>query len=191
MPSGNDIISVTEAAKLCKVTRMTIWRWIRSGQLNAGATAGGHFRVKRADLDRFFESREMAAQSRKERAEACKILIVDDDSSIRRLLGEMLAREGYDLDYAGDGFEAGIKMVKFDPDLMILDLYMPEMNGFEVCRRLKENSDTSAIKIIAISGYDTKENETRILDCGADLFFAKPLEKRVLVRGVQRLMERA
>ncbi len=187
MKLETEIISVTEAATLCKVTRATIWRWIKSGLLNAGVTAGGHYRITREELHNLIKSKKMDCSCRAD-INKQKILIVDDDPPVQKLLGKVLSRKGYDLAYASDGFEAGIKIVKFKPHMVILDLFMPKMDGFEVCQQLKKSHDTSAIKIIAISGHKTKENKERILSCGADRFFLKPLDINVLMNEIHHLI---
>ncbi len=188
MKFDNEIISVTEAAKLCKVTRATIWRWIKSGLLNAGVTAGGHYRITRVDLYNLIKSKEMTSSCRTS-IDKHKILIVDDDPSVRKLLDQVLTRKGYDVAYASDGFEAGVKTVKFEPHVVILDLFMPKMDGFEVCQQLKKNSYTSSIKIIGISGDESKENKERILSCGADRFFVKPIDIKVLISEIHHLIK--
>ncbi|MBW1775275.1 MAG: response regulator [Deltaproteobacteria bacterium] len=119
---------------------------------------------------------------------AKKILIVDDDPQILDLLTKMLSNNNYQTEVASDGFEAGLKVVEFKPSLIILDLIMPGMDGFEVCRKIKEGPDTSYIKILAITGYDTKENREKIMNAGADGYLAKPVEKDVLLRHVEDLL---
>ena len=118
-----------------------------------------------------------------------KVLIVDDDPGIKKLLTKMLSRKHFEVETASDGFEAGIKVMEFKPGLIILDLIMPGMDGFEVCRRMKENSETSQIKILAITGYDTKENRNRIMEAGADGYLAKPLEKDPFIKQVEKLLK--
>ena len=71
---------------------------------------------------------------------------------------------------------------------MILDLYMPKLDGFEVCRQLKDNNATSNIKIIAISGYDDQKNKERILSCGADCFFEKPVDMKIIISEINNLI---
>lgn len=187
MKFDNDVITVTEAAKLCKVTRATIWRWVKSGMLNAGITAGGHYRISREALHQLIESKEMTCCSRTE-TNKHKILIVDDDPSVRKLLIMTLTKNGFTVDSASDGFEAGIKVFKFQPYIVILDLYMPKLDGFEVCRQLKNDNSTSNIKIVAISGYADPKNRERILSCGADRFFEKPVDMKVLMSEINNLI---
>jgi DNA-binding response OmpR family regulator len=117
-----------------------------------------------------------------------KILIVDDDPHLLNMLNEMLSAHKYETEMASSGFEAGIKVGKFKPGLIILDLIMPEMSGFEVCRQIKEDPDTSHIKILAVTGYDTEENRNRIMEAGADGYMAKPLKMDILIRYVEDLL---
>ncbi len=187
MKVDNEIVTVTEAAKLCKVTRATIWRWIKSGTLNAGVTAGGHYRIFREDLHTFITSKEMKSCSRTG-TKKHKVLIVDDDESVRKLLILAFMKHEFEVDSASDGFEAGIKTIQFQPDIVILDLYMPKLDGFEVCRQLKNNNSTSNIKIVAISGYENQTNREKILSCGADRFFEKSVDIRVIISETNKLI---
>jgi DNA-binding response OmpR family regulator len=119
-----------------------------------------------------------------------KILIVDDDPQIQKLFTKILSVHNYETAVGSDGFEAGIKVKEFKPGLIILDLFMPGMDGFEVCKRIKENSSTSHIKILALTGYDTKENRDRIMQAGADGYLAKPVKRRTLLQQVEYLLNR-
>ncbi|MFH2092753.1 MAG: response regulator [Pseudomonadota bacterium] len=188
MKFNNEIITVTEAAKLCKVTRATIWRWVKSGLLNAGVTAGGHYRISREDVCRLIKSKDMTCCSRTQ-INKHKVLIVDDDPSVRKLLMMALMKNEFEVDSASDGFQAGIKIIKFQPHAVILDLYMPKLDGFEVCRQLKNDNSTSTIKIVAISGYDEPKNRERILSCGADRFFEKPVDIKVMINEINKLIK--
>ena len=118
-----------------------------------------------------------------------KILIVDDDLNIQKLLTKMLSRYQYQAEAASDGFEAGLKVMEFKPDLIILDLFMPRMSGFEMCKRIKKKSATSHIKILIITGYDTQENKNRIMKAGADDYLAKPLKKEIFLKKVEKLLK--
>jgi CheY-like chemotaxis protein len=118
-----------------------------------------------------------------------KILIVDDDPHFQDMLNEMLSAHKYETETASSGFEAGIKVVKFKPGLIILDLIMPEMSGFELCRRIKEAPDTSHIKILAVTGYDTEENRSRIMEAGADGYITKPVDRETLLENIAALSD--
>ena len=100
----------------------------------------------------------------------------------------MLSAHQYETEVASSGFEAGAKVMKFKPGLIILDLIMPEMSGFEVCRLIKKDPDTSHIKILTITGYDTEENRDRIMEAGADGYLAKPVVMDTLLQHVENLL---
>ena len=100
----------------------------------------------------------------------------------------MLSFKKCETETASSGFEAGAKVVKFKPDLILLDLFMPEMSGFEVCRQIKKDRETSHIKILALTGYDSKVNRERIMEAGADDYMSKPVMRDVLLRHVEDLL---
>lgn len=181
----HEAFTIPQAAKLCGVSRWTTRNLVTSGKLKASRTHGGHYRILGKDLQSFLQENNLFSH---QQSATKKILIADDNPKIRTLLGKVLSRNGYELDYAIDGFETGVKVIKFNPDILILDLIMPKLDGFEVCRRLKADPDTAGIKIMAISGFSTEENRQRILDCGADLFLEKPLDIKKLQMEVERLL---
>lgn len=118
-----------------------------------------------------------------------RILIVDDDPSVQKLFSKMLSHNGYRIALASDGFEAGIKTVQFKPDLMILDLVMSGMDGFEVCKHIKENPNTSHIKVLAYTGYDTKAYRHRIMQAGADGDMAISVSKSTILNHIKGLLD--
>lgn len=188
MPETDLCFSIPKAAKHCSISRVTLWRWVRSGKLKAFLTPGGQYRIREEDLE-FFISEKMEHLSQAEFLKEKKILIVDDDASVQKLLAKMLSANGFRTEVASDGFEAGVKTVQFKPDLMVLDLYMPGMDGFEICKQIKENSITSHIKILAITGYNTQANEDQILEAGADGYLVKPVERKTLLQNVDDLLK--
>ena len=109
-----------------------------------------------------------------------KILVVDDEPSIVDLLTRFLRREGYDVVSAGNGREALEQVEQEQPDLILLDVTMPELDGFEVCQRLKEDERTALIPITMLTGLDDREHRTRGIEAGADDFLSKPFEQSIL-----------
>ena len=182
-----ELFTVGQAAKYCSLSRGTVWRYIKSGDLRASQTPGGHFRILIKDLDSFIVERGMYPLANNLSSNK-KILIVDDDPQIRDLLTQILSAHKYETETASSGFAAGAKVVTFKPDLIILDLLMPQMSGFEVCRLIKDAPQTSHIKILAVTGYDTKENRDEIMKAGADDYMAKPLSSDVLPGHVAGLL---
>ncbi|KPK04064.1 MAG: hypothetical protein AMJ56_18105 [Anaerolineae bacterium SG8_19] len=120
------------------------------------------------------------------------ILIVDDESVARDILEGFLFREGYDLVFAADGAEALASVEKSPPDAILLDVMLPGMDGFEICRRLKGDRRWRHIPIILVTALGGKEDLIRGLDAGADDFLRKPvndLELRARVRSLLRIKQ--
>ncbi len=182
-----DIYSIPRAAKYCSLSRVTIWKYVKKGELKASLTPGGQYRIRKKDLESFIRKNGMYPLANYQPA-GKKILIVDDDPQFQAMLTQMLSTHKYETEVASDGFEAGVKVMEFKPGLIILDLIMPGMDGFEVCKQIKENSATSHIKILAITGYDTKENRDRIMKAGADGYLAKPIAMGTLLQHVENLL---
>lgn len=117
-----------------------------------------------------------------------KILVVEDNEKNRILVRDVLRYYGYEVIEAADG-ENGVKIAKsHKPDLILMDMQMPVMDGFAAIKMLKNDSDTKHIKIIAVTSYAMKGDRDRIIKAGADDYMAKPLDTRDLPRIIQRLL---
>ncbi len=184
------ILTLPEAARKVSLNRVTLWKYVKAGDLKAHTTPGGHYRILRDDLEVFMRKKGIYPFGIYQ-PESKKILIVDDDPGIQKMLTKMMKPHGYQTEIASDGFEAGAKVTEFKPGLIILDLIMPGMDGFEVCRKIKGNPDTSHIKILAVSGYDTAENRDRIMAAGADGYLPKPIESDLLLPHITSLLNGA
>jgi len=118
------------------------------------------------------------------------VLVVDDESSIRNGLVFLLRKEGYAPLEASNGREALQKVQDEKPDLVLLDIMMPELNGLEVCRRLKSNEDTRLIPVVLITAVHSHDEKIKAIDAGADDFVNKPIniaELRARVRSLLRM----
>jgi len=119
-----------------------------------------------------------------------KILIVDDDSPTRETLTTLLADGSYELVTATNGTEALTIAPELLPDLILLDVMMPVVDGFEVCRRLRADSRLAEVPIIMLTALDDRASRLRGLEAGADDFLSKPFdgsELRTRVRTITRL----
>ena len=173
-------------AAACQVTIPTVKRWIREGHLAAFQTAGRHYRVTDDEFERFRAARRMPPVMVGS-GEPPKILIVDDDATLLASLGDALTWEGrYKVEVAQDGYEGLIKLGSFRPDILILDIWMPGLDGFQVCRRVK--ADPHGTKILAISGYVDRADRPRVFEAGADAFLGKPFQFEVLRAEVATLL---
>ena len=117
-----------------------------------------------------------------------KILIVEDDFMSNRLLATVLTRLGYTVETAFDGISGLEKVESSPPDLILLDLNLPRMNGFEVARRLKQADKTKIIPIIVVSSFAEVENRIKALEAGADDFLSKPIDQVELRARVQSIL---
>lgn len=111
---------------------------------------------------------------------SAKILVVDDEPSIVDVLTRFLSREGYSVITAANGREALEQVRREPPDLILLDVTMPELDGFTVCERIKEDPRTALIPITMLTGLDDREHRTRGIEAGADDFLTKPFEQSIL-----------
>lgn len=168
-------LTPTEVADLLLVSPITVRQWAQKGLLEARMTAGGHRRFS-IDSVRHF-AREMGLSGNLGEEDGRRILVVDDDLHINKFLVDLLRQRGGDVvvDSAFDGFEAGSKVATFRPDVVLLDIMMPGLNGIEVCRRLKGDVETMQIHVVAMTGFDEPGLARKILAAGADRFLRKPL----------------
>jgi len=173
----DDILTVFQASKHCNVSPKTIINWIEAGHINAYKTVGGHRRIKKSDLEDFMRKQGIPVPEKEIVSERKRILIVDDDPIIVETIVQALEEEEYNYEIvsASDGFEAGLQVNHFKPHLLILDIMMPDIKGYEVCRRIKTNEETKDTKIIVLSAYLNDEKFKKMKEYGADLCFSKPL----------------
>lgn len=190
-----DVLTVNQVSEYCRVSPQTIVNWINSGKLEAYRTAGGHRRILMEKLDEFLKDHDMPAfglssEKDKEAAVRKKILVVDDDQVIIETITASLEEDEHDYDVisAADGFEAGIQITHFKPDILILDIMMPDIDGYEVCRRIKTTEETKHTKIIVLSGYLDEENYKKMREYGAEACFSKPLPLAQLKEEIAKLL---
>lgn len=186
-----DFITTSRASRRCGVARTTLTKWIDQGLLRAFLTPGGHRKIAENDLIEFMERQGIRQQSIKAPMKE-RILVVDDNpDDIRLLEGAFLAAAGeYEVQSADNGFHAIYKIGRFKPGIVILDLVMPDMDGFAVCEKIKTDQEMRNIKIIAVTAYSDKTKEERAYRCGVDAFFRKPVDLKGLVKKVLELRGR-
>ena len=119
-----------------------------------------------------------------------RILIVDDEPDIREFLSYYLKNSGYEIELAENGYEALDKVRSFAPDLVLLDVMMPEMNGYETCRKLREDDKYGNTIIAFLSARKEDESLIKGLRIGADDYIPKPIRPKVLVTKIEALLRR-
>jgi excisionase family DNA binding protein len=180
--------TMSQAAKVCAVSRGTMHRWVSAGKIQSYTTPGGHKRILPDVLNRWLEDNHFPFDISAFENKKNKILIVDDDKSVRRYLDKLLKGPFIETETAPDGFEAGKKIFQFKPDLIFLDISMPNMDGFEVCRNIKNDPNTKHIKIVILTGHGTKNNEENAMNIGADAFLRKPSSKNEILQCIENLL---
>jgi signal transduction histidine kinase len=116
------------------------------------------------------------------------VLIVDDDPTARETLVAMLENESWDLQLAKDGIQALRTLEKLKPDLILLDVMMPGMDGFEVCRRIRATPALAEVPILILTALDDRDSLLRGIEAGADDFLTKPADRRELVARVRTIL---
>lgn len=176
-----------DIARFCDVYPSTVGHWIDEGKLRAHKTAGGHYRVTREDLIEFLQGLNMRLPA--ELVSRRRILVVDDDAELAKVVARaFVLHPEFEVETCGDGINALISIGRNPPDLVVLDIVIPKMDGIQVCRVLKSQPRTSGIKIVAVSGQKLPFSEKKLIDIKVDAFFRKPLDLKELVeRAVQLL----
>jgi len=177
------VFTTGEAAKICKVSQQTIIRCFDSGQLKGFRVPGSRFRrIPREQLYIFMRDNGIptdALDSGKR-----KVLIVDDDQELVELITEVLERDGrFEVRSVNNGFDAGMMVKEYRPDIIVLDIMLPDINGREVCQRVRGDKTMDDVKIICMSGMVEEDRVAELRAAGADDFMHKPFE-------VERLLER-
>src|SRR5271156_1962563 len=117
-----------------------------------------------------------------------RILIVDDEATARMALATLLRREGFEVRDASDGATALAECATFRPDLILLDIMMPGMDGFEVCRRIKAAPETRLTPVVLITGLTATEDRIKGINAGADDFLSKPIDFNELLARCRSLL---
>ena len=180
-------LTTGEVARRCQVSVGTVKNWIEAGKLSAFRTPGRHFRIRASELRRL----EAAFGFGAEADESLRILVVDDQQDVLDLVLDVLKDlvPGARVEGACGGYEGLLKIGSFQPHLLVLDLRMPGLDGFEVCRRVKEAPVTKATKIVAMTGFGDDEAQQLALTCGADAFVIKRPGLTALVREIKALLD--
>jgi excisionase family DNA binding protein len=173
-------LTTHEISLYLNVDLTTVINWCEQGKLQAYKTPGGHRRVQPENLLLFLEQYRMPVpqQFSERMRKVLRVLIVDDEEDVRNVVSRALRKSlpNAQLIEARDGFEAGKLLSDSLPDLVILDLKLPGVDGFRVCANIREDKRFEETKILAVTGQNTPENRKRILDSGADDYLPKPFE---------------
>ena len=181
-----DWLTLGRAAKYLGMAQSTIRKWSDDGRLRAFYTPGGHRRYRRVDLDAFLEQGASSASRRGEGQRL--ILIVDDDDRLREFVRVNLEMEGYAVREASNADEGLKALEEESPDLILLDVMMPQVDGWETLRRIQEHTGVGAIPVIMFSGkVDEESLKTAAARC-AQGFVGKPFNPQQLIDSTKQLV---
>ena len=182
--SAKTVFTTGEAAKICKVSQQTIIRCFDNGSLKGFRVPGSRFRrIPREQLFAFMKENGIPTDAFESGDR--KVLVVDDDVELVELLVDVFERDGrFEVKTANNGFDAGMFVREFRPDLVVLDVMLPDINGKEVCVRVRNDDTLESVKIICISGMVEQDKISELTAAGADDFMHKPFT-------VDRLLDRA
>lgn len=179
-----ELFTTGEAAEICNLSQQTIIRCFDAGRLEGFRIPGSKFRkIPRTSLIRFMKDNGIPMLNLESGKK--KVLLVDDDAEIVELMVDVLQRDGrFVVKTASTGYDAGIMTQQFQPDLILLDYMLPDINGNVVCQTIRRNPDFSNIKIIIISGVINQSEIDDLLKAGAEDFLKKPFSIVELVEKI-------
>src|SRR5437879_8747274 len=175
------VFTTGEAAKICKVSQQTIIRCFDTGQVKGFRVPGSRFRrIPREALYKFMKENGIptdALESGKR-----KVLLVDDDAELVELMNKVLEEDGrFEVRIATNGFDAGMMVKEYRPDLIVLDVMLPDINGKEVCHRVRSDATLEDVRILCISRMIEEDKIQELRLSGADDFLHKPFDIEELI----------
>lgn len=183
------VFTTGEAAKICKVSQQTIIRCFDSGQLKGFRVPGSRFRrIPRDVLYKFMKDNGIPTDALESGRR--KALVVDDDAELVELISDVLEADGrFEIRVANNGFDAGMMVKEYKPDVLILDVMLPDINGKDVCERVRSDSTLDDVQIICISGMVEADKVDDLKKAGANDFLQKPFEVETLIERVCKLLD--
>lgn len=185
-------LTTHQVAAALGVSGPTVVKWIEGGRLAAHRTLGRHRRIAWADLVAFAEQNEYPLDTAlfpSNHLPSRRVLVVDDEPDFAEMVRDYLvSRGGYEVEIAESGFQAGFTVARFRPDLILMDIMMPDMDGFEASRMLRENPETRHVPVIACTGYRSTAFDRRVEEQPFAALIEKPVKLEALFEVVQRFI---
>ena len=186
-----ELFTTGQVAQICQISAMTVIRYCDSGKIKAiKSPVTGVRRIPRQELIRFMEAYEISLECLNA-YEKMRVFVVDDDQNQVEILTRALEslKGTYEVESSTTGYDAIIRIGSFRPDLVILDLVMPNIDGFGVCKAIKSVPETSDAKILIVTGFSSDENIQKALEAGADDWLPKPLRIEKFLQKVSSLLK--
>ena len=189
MDKLKSLFTTGEAAEICNLSQQTIIRCFDAGRLDGFRIPGSKFRrIPRESLIKFMKDNgiplDMFETGKK------RVLIVDDDPEIVELMVDVLSRDGrFEIRTAASGYEAGIATQEFNPEVIVLDYMLPDINGNVVCETIRKNPKFDNTRIIIVSGVVNESEIQDLLSAGAEDFVKKPFNISELVDRIAGVLQ--
>ena len=178
-------LTLGQAAKYLGVAQSTMRKWSDVGRVSAFYTPGGHRRYRRSDLDQFLDRSGRGGAAP---VEGPVVLVVDDDARLREYVRVNLEVEGYTVREAASAEEGLAALEEESPDLILLDVMMPKVDGWEMLQRVQEKHGVGAIPVIMFSGKVEEHSTAEASSRGAQGFIGKPFDPRALIESTKQLL---
>jgi len=179
-----DVFTAGEVAKICRASRGTVNRWLNEGELKGyRPTKNADWRVTRKELVKFMKKNGMPLEFLG--GDKIKILVVDDEINMTRAIKRTFQNvDQFHIETANSGFSAGTKLESFRPDVVVLDIYLGDMDGREFFKHIREQPELNGTKVIGISGKLREDEIQPLLDQGFDDFLQKPFKMEELKKTI-------
>jgi two-component system OmpR family response regulator len=181
-------LSTGQLARLCDVTKHTVLAAIDKGAVRASRTPGGHNRIHINEAKSFLEKHGVPVSRLAGVMPA--ILVVDDDTDLLTLIRRALADGAFLVELAACGYDAGVLAERLRPQLIVLDVLLPDIDGRVICRQIKNNPVTAHTRVLAITGLKGPEAERSIAEAGFDDYLCKPFSVADLKARITALLRR-
>src|SRR3989338_6790729 len=175
-----------EISKFCNVYPTTVINWVKEGLLPAYTTPGGHRRIKKDDILNLMRKNNMPIPEELTKGDNNRVLVIDDDPKILSMIKLILSQEEFEVAGADSGFQAGLLISRWMPDLILLHFLIPEIDGFEMSRRLKADEKTKDIPIIAVTVLKDAEEIQRMFSAGISDYISKPFKREELINKIKK-----
>ena len=185
---ATDWLTLGQAARYLGVAQSTIRKWSDQGRLPAFYTPGGHRRYRQRDLDAFVAGSSAGSAAPARSRPAPLVLIVDDDPRIREFVRVNLEMDGFAVREAGNADEGLAALEAEPPDLILLDVMMPQVDGWEMLQRVRERHGVDSIQVIMFSGQVEEDALDQAEAGGAQAFVGKPFNPQELVTRAKDLL---
>ena len=184
-----EVFTIPDVAKILKVSRFTVFQWVKKGYLKAFRPAkNAAWRITRKELIHYMKKHEIPSDFLKK--EKVKILVIDDEKDVALFIQRIIQKNNsYVVETAHSGFSAGIKLANLIPDLIILDIFLCDIDGREFFNHLRNNPEYENVKVIGISGYLSQKEIAVMIKSGFYGFLEKPIDVARLDKIIHEALE--